>query len=675
MTRHGRKLDFALAPRARFSGAGSPASSPAEMVNFKLARGPNSLRGVAATPEARDGAYVNKQTLRAREQGAVPLRVVPLEKLPECGAPRDVALLHPECALALASESSGSPGLIPAVLLTLEAGSDCVLRAAGHPAVPPGCLALDEEMRYNVHVAEEQTAAFKTFAPTNDERRPLWGVDLEVRLLRAGRATTNPARGENRDERREDDGVGNGDDDDDDDGDDSISDSASDSISDSASDSASDSISDSASETLVAVSATTAAAVPSSSVTVDGAALATSLADRLSGRWVSVGELFAATDPASGVRVRIRVAGVDILPPAETAVAVGHHCFRGVVDARTSVFLHAEGDDRSGTTVGGGARVTGSRSRRDADGAAEAAEAAAAETVTVTTNDGEVFPVHRSLLRPCIALTRAIREAAPEGAASSGKRVEWEKARRSEFGEGSAVEDEAAVEDEVEDERFPSSNARFPSSNARFSDSNPKTDAPRVAATADVDVDCAGFDRALAWLEAESLGRAHPEYDIRVVESMAATAETLGLRSLADACAARLGTHASRVRVRRWADITAHNDAGGAWLVVDGMVLDVKRWLPEHPGGDKIIPAQSLRADAARHFELYHSSRESFLYLKHFYVGEVFADDRASVPLVPGPPASDDFLQQLREYTEDFRVDAAELPEENVRAHLGARGK
>ena len=74
-------------------------------------------------------------------------------------------------------------------------------------------------------------------------------------------------------------------------------------------------------------------------------------------------------------------------------------------------------------------------------------------------------------------------------------------------------------------------------------------------------------------------------------------------------------------------------------MVVDGMVLDVKRWLPEHPGGDKIIPAQSLNAEAARHFELYHSSRESFLYLKHFYVGEVFADDRASVPLVPGPPA------------------------------------
>jgi cytochrome b involved in lipid metabolism len=603
------------------------------MVNFKLARGPNSLMGVAATPEARDGAYVNKQTLRAREEGAIPLRVVPLEKLPADGAPRDVALLHPECALA--SEVSGSRGHLPAVLLTLEAGSDCVLRAAGHPAVPRGCLALNEEMRYNVHVAEDQTAAFKAFAPTDDERRPLWGVDLEVRLLRGERATTSV----------DGDGDGDGDGEGDGDGDgDVVDDSSEDTDDDSSS-------SDSSSSEASDASAMTAAAASSSSVTVDGAALASALAERLSGRWVSVGELFSATDPSSGRHVRVRVAGVDVLPPAESVVAVGHHCFRGVVDARTAVFLHAEGDDRSGTTVGGGARVTGSRSRRDADGAEEAAAAAAAETVTVTTSDGEAFPVHRSLLRPCIALTRAIREAAPEGAASSGKRAEWEKAaRRRREGDSDGDSDS--------------------------NDSNARPDPPRVPATAEVDVDCAGFDRALAWLEAESLGRAHPEYDIRVVESMAATAETLGLRSLADACAARLGTHASRVRVRRWADITAHNDAGGAWLVVDGMVLDVKRWLPEHPGGDKIIPAQSLNAEAARHFELYHSSRESFLYLKHFYVGEVFADDRASVPLVPGPPASDDFLQQLREYTDDFRVVADELPEEeeNVRAHLGARG-
>ena len=111
----------------------------------------------------------------------------------------------------------------------------------------------------------------------------------------------------------------------------------------------------------------------------------------------------------------------------------------------------------------------------------------------------------------------------------------------------------------------------------------------------------------------------------------------------------------------------------GVWIVVDGMVLDVKRWLPEHPGGDRIIPAQSLNAEAARHFELYHSSKESFLYLKHFYIGEVRRVDRETpgvVPAVPGPPASADFLQQLREYT-DFRLrDDGDGDGEEVSAHV-----
>ena len=50
------------------------------------------------------------------------------------------------------------------------------------------------------------------------------------------------------------------------------------------------------------------------------------------------------------------------------------------------------------------------------------------------------------------------------------------------------------------------------------------------------------------------------------------------------------------------------------------------------------------------------------MYLKHFYIGEVRRADRITpgvIPSVPGPPASDDFLQQLREYT-DFRLAAEE---------------
>lgn len=34
------------------------------------------------------------------------------------------------------------------------------------------------------------------------------------------------------------------------------------------------------------------------------------------------------------------------------------------------------------------------------------------------------------------------------------------------------------------------------------------------------------------------------------------------------------------------------------------MVLDVGRWLPEHPGGASIIPKQSLDCDCARFFEV-----------------------------------------------------------------------
>ena len=297
------------------------------------------------------------------------------------------------------------------------------------------------------------------------------------------------------------------------------------------------------------------------------------------------------------------------------------------------------GDDDGGVcvTVGGGLRLVNSIAR---GGSAAAAAAAAREVVSVNTSDGETFPVHRRLLRPCIALTRAIREAGADGpAVSSGKRREWE-ASQGITSQGIA---------------------------SRGGDS-------RGRAECDAEVDCATFDRVLVWLEAEALGRSPPEHDIRIVEELAEAADALGLASLAEYCADRLGKHESRRRVRSWREVVEHNERGGCWIVIDGMVLDVKRWLPEHPGGDRIIPAQSMNVECARHFELYHSSRESFLYLKHFYVGEVRAEDRSSVPTLPGPPASDDFLQQLREFTDDFRISNEVAPEsENVHVHLGLR--
>jgi cytochrome b involved in lipid metabolism len=78
----------------------------------------------------------------------------------------------------------------------------------------------------------------------------------------------------------------------------------------------------------------------------------------------------------------------------------------------------------------------------------------------------------------------------------------------------------------------------------------------------------------------------------------------LGLRPLTEYCQTRLGAVAQGVAVRRYQDVVAANSSGSLWLILDSMVLDVKAWLPEHPGGASIIPRQSLDADCARFFEV-----------------------------------------------------------------------
>lgn len=93
---------------------------------------------------------------------------------------------------------------------------------------------------------------------------------------------------------------------------------------------------------------------------------------------------------------------------------------------------------------------------------------------------------------------------------------------------------------------------------------------------------------------------------------------------------------------------------GETLLILDGMVLDITRWLPEHPGGSSIIPEEGLNVDCAVFFELYHASRQSFLYLKEFYIGELAEEDIIELksrftdaekePSLP-------FLEQLRRVT------------------------
>lgn len=64
--------------------------------------------------------------------------------------------------------------------------------------------------------------------------------------------------------------------------------------------------------------------------------------------------------------------------------------------------------------------------------------------------------------------------------------------------------------------------------------------------------------------------------------------------------------------------------------------------------------------------QVYHASRESFLYIKEFYIGELYPPEAAAaVPAGGGNLPSQEFLQQLREYT-TWRKDPGSLPDSTL---------
>ncbi|CAI7815949.1 unnamed protein product, partial [Closterium sp. NIES-53] len=183
--------------------------------------------------------------------------------------------------------------------------------------------------------------------------------------------------------------------------------------------------------------------------------------------------------------------------------------------------------------------------------------------VNLLSSDDELFPVKKALLRPCLALTKAVHDTGSE------------------------------------------------------------------PPTVQLAIDCLLLDRVLLFLEEDFKGQGGDfQFDINLIQDLREAASALGLKSLQDLCDQRQGLFESRIREYTFAEVVERNVGGNCWLLLDGMVLDVTRWLPEHPGGDTIIPNQGLNRDCTVFFELYHSSRESFLYLRHFYMGELKEEDR-----------------------------------------------
>lgn len=220
---------------------------------------------------------------------------------------------------------------------------------------------------------------------------------------------------------------------------------------------------------------------------------------------------------------------------------------------------------------------------------------------------------------------------------------------------------------------------------------------------AHVDIDACTFDRVLLYLEHEALGIAF-QFDPLLASELLEAAQSLQLSGLQIACEKVLGSFQERVcrRPIRLEEVLARNaagdlseneagggagaGAGGAGkvvggnksrrgdtlLIMQGMVFDITRWLPEHPGGSTIIPQQALGVDCTVFFEIYHASKQSLMYLKEFYIGELAREDLEKVPLPPGratPSAA--FLEQLTKYT-SWRLDYESLTT-TTKVHLGSR--
>lgn len=422
------------------------------------------------------------------------------------------------------------------IFLTLSDGSDCVIAATVSSSQDDACIALTEAQLHNLHVKPGFALDVTLFHPNLQEGFKLVDVELEVSVIGS----------------------------------------------------------------------------PGPPVSIDGGRLAGRFLRDLLGLVVATNEVFIfpldelhghATD-AESLQLVLTVRECNTLDEAARQDAVRYHCYRGIVGPDTAVYTaplrHSPAASTENMEPGESTAQSTASGRRQvalANPVSRPPARRSAQLVDVHTNDGEVFPVHRRLLRPCISLTKVVRAA----------------------GEGEAA--------------------------------------------AHIDVDTLTFDRVLVFLESEAVGREPPAFGVHVVPPLLDAARTLGLRSLCDYCEKRLGDSAARRRWHSFAEIERRNAAGERLLIMDGMVFDVTRWLPEHPGGDTIIPKQALNLDSSRFFEVYHASRESFLYLGEFYAGEVAVEELAKVPRPPHEP-SDDFLRQLRDFMAGFRLEGAEVVRE-----------
>ncbi|CCD25591.1 Cyb5p NDAI_0F02730 [Naumovozyma dairenensis CBS 421] len=82
-------------------------------------------------------------------------------------------------------------------------------------------------------------------------------------------------------------------------------------------------------------------------------------------------------------------------------------------------------------------------------------------------------------------------------------------------------------------------------------------------------------------------------------------------------------------QIYTYEEIAKHNSPDDTWIVIEGKVYDVSKFLDEHPGGEEII-FELAGTDATENFEDIGHSDDALKILKKMYIGDL---DKASKPV------------------------------------------
>ena len=83
------------------------------------------------------------------------------------------------------------------------------------------------------------------------------------------------------------------------------------------------------------------------------------------------------------------------------------------------------------------------------------------------------------------------------------------------------------------------------------------------------------------------------------------------------------------------ADVATHSGKDDAWLVIDGKVFDVSKYLEDHPGGEEVL-LDRVGQDATEDFEDVGHSQDARKQLTTFEVGELPPSERKSASASSG---------------------------------------